>query len=129
MILIKNPLTPLAWKLIAGALVVLVVWLLWNSGQRARQREAAARADSAFASARTGAATDANRIQDEALSGRASDEALSRKHADELLQAPGAGQRLDPGLNRAARERLCQRAAYRDRPDCVQLAGGRQPPR
>lgn len=127
MIPLKNPLTPFAWKAIGVALVLLLVWWLWTSAARDRQRAAELRGDAAFSDARTASAADANRIQDHALTGAAADEALSRKNADELLQAPGADQRLDPALNRTGRGRLCQRAAYRDRPECLQRPGGREP--
>ncbi len=45
---------------------------------------------------------------------------LTQENADAIRSAPGADAPVDPALDRVARERLCRRAAYRGRPECVQ---------
>lgn len=122
-------LTPLGWlasALVLAAVVALGWWFVTEPG-RQRQRAAEAEVSAKLSDARTKSAADAISIQDGASDAAAASEQLSRESADAIRNAPGADQRLDPGLNRAGRERLCRRAAYRDHPDCVQLSRGAEP--
>jgi hypothetical protein len=123
---------PAAWAaviVITLAAALGMGWFVTEPG-RANRRAAEAGASSEMSGARAGAAADAGAILDDTHSAETQSEALSRENADAILQAPGADQRLDPELNRTARERLCERAAYRGRPECaVQQHGGAQPPR
>lgn len=122
-------LAPWAWVAVAAvvlALVLLAAWFVTEPG-RARQRAAEAEVSAKLSDARTRSAGEAIAIQDAASDAAARSEQLSRETADAIRNAPGADQRLDPDLNRAARQRLCLRAAYRERPECVQLARGAEP--
>lgn len=121
--------SPTRWAIVAGIALVavcLIVWVLTEPG-RANQRAAEARTAGAMSEARAGSAAQAGQILDGAHANATTSEALSRENADAIAQAPGADQRLDPGLNRAARERMCHRPAYRLSAECVQLLGRPQP--
>jgi len=110
---------------------LLLLWGAWwaiiiRPADNAKEA-ATARVEGGFATARTESARDAGNTLDGALKGAATNEQTARETADAIRQAPGADVRLDPALNRTARERLCLRAAYRDRPECVQLARRAKP--
>jgi hypothetical protein len=127
---IYRTLSPEVW--IAGAMLSAVLlfglwWILIAGPAQQRQQIAAAKVSSAFAASRSDAAADAAKATDKAHAAEASTEALSRETSDVIHAAPGADVRLDPALNRTARERLCQRASYRGTPDCVQLARRAKP--
>lgn len=126
----RLPVTPWEWGVAAfcalGALllIILVAWYL-----NAPQRAAEARAGGILAEEHGKAAADAGRTIDAAHNAATANETLSRENADAIRAANGASQPLDPDLNRVARERLCARAAYRGRPECVQLLGPAEPSR
>ena len=106
-------LSPTRWAIVAGIVLIticIIVWVLTEPG-RANQRTADARTAGAMSETRAGSAARAVQILDGAHANATNSEALSRENADAILQAPGAGQRLDPELNRTARERLCDLAA------------------
>lgn len=116
---------PYSW--IALALVALaVLWLaIWLLGSPAREAATAAKADAEgrFGDARTESGRAAAETTHKATEGAAADEKLSRENADAIRDAcPG------PDCNRTALRRLCNREAYRNSPDCLQLAGRPQPP-
>ena len=124
-----NPAVGIVLVVLTLAALLWMGWFVTEPG-RANRRAAAAGAESEMSGARAGAAADAGAILDTTHSAETQSEALSRENADAILKAPGAGQRLDPQLNRAARQRLCERPAYRGRPECaMQQHGGAQPPR
>ena len=128
---IARLLTPAAWVVLIGITLAALLWMGWfvTEPGRANRRAVEAGASSEMSGARAGAAADAGAILDSTHSADTQSEALSRENADAILQTPGAAQRLDPELNRTARERLCERAAYRGRPECaMQQHGGAQPP-
>lgn len=114
-----------------GIGALLIIWAAWwfiiiRPAENAAKAEVAT-AEGSFATARTESARDAIGVQDRALGEAATTEQTSKENADAIHQAPGADVRLDPALNRTARERLCNRASYRDRPECVQLARRAKP--
>lgn len=114
-------LSPTRWAMV-GVIVlvaVLAIWWVLTEPGRANRRAAEARADGAFSAGRTTSAVEAGRIAGAAHEAAQASETLSRETADALRHVQGADQRLDPDLNRAARERLCLRAAYRDRAECA----------
>lgn len=126
--------SPTHWALVAASLVaclaaIVAVWWFVTAPGRERAKADQARAEAQLSQARTASAADAVVITDRAASAAVSSETLSTETAHEIAQAPGAGQRLDPGLNDAARRRLCLRAAYAGTPDCLQLFGGAEPAR
>jgi len=127
---IPRLLNPTAWAVSAGlALVIglLAWWLLIGGPAHDRRAAAVGRVETALSGARADSAAEAAAIQDQAHAAATESEALSRETADAILAAPGAGQRLDPGLNDTARRRLCERSAYMGRPECLQFADRPQP--
>lgn len=122
-------LSPTGWALAAMLAIaaILAAWWVLTEPGRARHRAAEAELGARLSDARTESARDAVTIQGNAAQAAAESEQLSRESADVIRNTPGADQRLDPRLNRVGRERLCLRAAYRNRPECVQLARGAQP--
>lgn len=119
--------SPQRWALVGIIVLVaiLAIWWVLTEPGRANQRAAEARADGAFSTGRTSSAVEAGKIAGAAHQAAQASEALSRETADVLRQAPGAAERLDPELNRIARERLCLRAAYREHPICAVQQPGR----
>lgn len=117
--------SPTRWAIVAGIVLIavcLIVYVLTEPG-RANQRAAEARTAGALSETRAGSAARAGQILDQAHVNATTSEALSRENADAIAQAPGAGQRLDPGLNDTARRGMCKRKAYRRSDECVQLLG------
>lgn len=115
-------LTPTAWLVTAGLVVVIIVaawWLIIGGPANDRKNAALARAEATLASARTEAASEAAIITDAAHGAATASEALSRESANVIQSAPGADVRLDPDLNRIARERLCRRVSYAQSPQCL----------
>jgi hypothetical protein len=106
--------------------VVVIGWLVSAPG-RARRETVAARTETALSRSRTESAQAAGVTLDQAHDQQTASETLSRETADVLQVAPGADVRLNSDLNRVGRERLCRRAAYRGRPECLQYAPGAQP--
>ena len=118
-------LSPTYWLIVlaVAALAIFGIWWMITEPGRAHQRTAEAKTASAMSGARAGSAAEAGKILDGAHANATTSEALSRENADAIAQAPGAGQRLDPGLNDAARRGMCKRKAYRRSDECVQLLG------
>jgi hypothetical protein len=50
---------------------------------------------------------------------------LTRSNADDIRSAEGADALVAAGADAAGRRSLCKRAAYRGRPECLQLAAPR----
>jgi hypothetical protein len=122
--------SPTVWLFGALAAVVFLLaawWVVIGGPAHDRKAAAVARADAAFARTRADAAADAAVINDQAHETAAQYEALTKETADAIQAAKGADQLLSPDLNRAARERLCQRAGLRGTPGCVQLLGPAKP--
>lgn len=126
---LPRALSPARWAIVGVILVCALVacWYVLTEPGRARQRAAAAGAEGELARAFGRSAVEAGQLVDQARDQAARSETLTQETADAIQAAPGAGQRLDPALNRTARERLCLRAAYRDRPECLQRPGAAQP--
>lgn len=117
------------WTLaVAGVVAVLLLWWLLASLETARNAAREAQAGATLAGARGQAGGEAIVIQDGALTAAVQSESLRRESSDVIHQASGADQRLDPDLNRTARERLCLREAYRGRPECALQPAGRAKP-
>lgn len=118
-------LSPTYWLIVLAVVAILLMGAWWFATEpgRANQRAAEAKTAGAMSEARAGSAAGAVQILDGAHANTTTSEALSRENADAIAQAPGAGQRLDPGLNDAARRGMCKRKAYRRSDECVQLLG------
>jgi len=124
-------LAPVGWAVSAACAFVLlfVVWFIATEPGRQRAKALNAEVQSELSGARTKAAGDAIATNEAASKAAAASENLSRETADEIRKAPGADVRLDPDLNRVARERLCRRDAYRLAPECLQRPSGLEPAR
>jgi len=114
---------------VALAVVLLAAWWLLSSNARHKREAAEARAGQAMSEARTESGAQAGVILDRAHERAAASEQLSRETADAIQAAPGADVRLDPGLNRAALERVCKRASAAGLPECMQYADRAKPAR
>lgn len=120
----NGALTLAGWIAAAIAGVILVLLVVWLVGSPFREAATAAkaRAGETFGQARTEAGRDAAVITDKAGKGAASDEQISRENADAIRDAcPG------PRCNDTALRRVCNRPAYRNNAECVQLLGRPQP--
>ncbi len=126
---LMRALSPTRWLILLCVALVLFGALWWFVTAPGREREKAreASASAAMAGARTASAADAAQINADAVSGAAANEALSTENADAIAKAPGAGQRLDPGLNDAGRRGMCRRPAYAQSAECLQLLGRAKP--
>lgn len=124
----RLPLTPMGWAALAGGLLIVAIAvfavLSWSADRRGLGE---ARVGQAQSQARTRSAGEATEIIARGADRDAATDEITRRNEDAIAHAPGAGQRLDPGLNRAGRLGLCQYAAYRDSPECVQLAPPAKP--
>lgn len=117
------------WLVVGCVALVIVCAGLWWATGGARRDAAIAKANAAFSDSKAKSGADAGQTLDKAHQASTDNEALSRENADAIRNAPGADQRLDPSLNRAALERLCRREAYRNEPDCLQFTGRAKPSR
>lgn len=115
-----NLLTPyprVPWKAVLIGLAAIVVFAgaVHLASGPARRAASQAKADTHVADTRAGTAAGATRILDQAHAAAAASQDLTRETADVLDSMPGADQPLDPRLNRAGRERLRLREAYRSK--------------
>lgn len=118
--------SPAGWAIIAAVAAILLFggWWFVTAPGRAAVKAAKAEVAATFSDARMGSAVEANQIGGQARGEAATSETLSQETAHAIQAAPGAQQRLDPALNRVARERVCLRPAYRERPECKLLQPG-----
>lgn len=115
---------PLAW-LIGALLIGLAAWWLaatLTGGKRAK-------VEAQLNKNQAGAALESGKDAVSAVSGAAdrSGEAdrITQENRDAIQKAPGAGAPVDPVLRDTGRRSLCKRAAYRERPECLQYASPR----
>jgi hypothetical protein len=98
--------------------LVLVVGLATRSCDKRRAAAAQGRLEQSQAEAASNSARDA--ISAVARSGEreTASEALTRDNEREIRAAPGASERVNPGVDAAGRQALCRRQAYKDDPKC-----------
>ena len=117
-----DSLTGLGRLVLGGLALALIVAALFAletcRGERAARTEARLGRNQAEAALASGA--DAAGTVGAVSAGAADSEQLTRENTDAIRSAPGADRPVDPALDAVARERLCRRAAYRDRPECLQ---------
>jgi hypothetical protein len=123
-----QPFAPWVVLAAAGVAILLVTAIVLHVMNGAREA-AEARVGAEMGQARAKAGADAGLIVDDAHAAQTASEDLTRKNADAIRNSKGADQALDPAVLDAARRGMCNRASYRDRPECVQLLGPRQSPR
>lgn len=108
--------------LIAGGIVLIVLaLLLLHQCDKRRSEAAQSRVERSQAEAASNSAKDA--INAVAASGEAqrASEDLTRENSRDIRSAPGAGDRVNSGVDLAGRKALCKRAAYRDSEQCKAL--------
>jgi len=115
---------PWGWAIVAIAFGLILWLIVWFMG--APVREATARQEGRIAAEQADAATDKGRQSIEEAGKAARDNTatqdLRRTNEQDIRAAEGAGDGVNPGAAGAGRRSLCKYAAYRDRPECVQLA-------
>lgn len=122
MIRYLRSLAPLGrWVLGIGLALFLVAVI---GGVRSCQSAQTAKVEARLGKNQTGAALASGADAVETIGDQQGREAaadqLTRENADAIRNAPGADAPVDPALDAVARERLCRRAAYRVRPECLQ---------
>jgi hypothetical protein len=116
--------TPLGRWVIGGLLAAVVVAgiLLLQTCQEAREADTKAelasnQTEAALANGRDAVETSSNvRTRVDAI------DMLTKENTDAIRSAEGAGTPVPAAVDAVARERLCRRSAYRQRPECLQYA-------
>lgn len=117
----------LGWIAVAAVAIVLVGTALYFAGGGARRETAAAKSETALAASRAASGSEATEtIAAGAVRDGATDQ-LTQETAHAIDSAPGARAPVDPAVSHAGLVGLCRRAAYRSRPECVQLLGPEEP--
>lgn len=122
MIWLRAPLLGVArWIWIAAAfgLTVLAAWWLvatLTSGSTARTQ---ARLSKNQTEAALASGTDAVQSVGRTVEYERHVDVITRETERVIREAPGADAPIDPDLQRLAIERLCERTAYREHPDCL----------
>jgi hypothetical protein len=109
--------------IVSALVLVIAVWWLVSSFFAGRSAKTEARlgkntTEAAIESGRDAVGT----IGAQGAAERAADD-LTRENSDDIQNAEGADAPVDPAVDAAGRRGLCKRAAYRERPECLQ-----QPP-
>lgn len=106
------------WAIIAA--LIAVVLILATCSYAGMQRRAAQEARGAAGMAGAGrvAARDAIGVVERSQTRSDETDALTKENRDAILSAPGADQRLDPGLDAAARRALCLRRSSAHLAEC-----------
>lgn len=113
-----QPFTPPVF--LAGVGIALAALaILAASFLHGQHKAAQAKVDAEMGRARSQSTSEAMATVERANAFQDQSEALSRENENAIRQAPGADQPLPYDLNRAARERLCHREAYRRLPECA----------
>jgi type II secretory pathway component PulM len=119
-----HTLTPLGKKIIFGLMLVAVLALLFavHSCQSARTAKTEARLNSNQTEAAMSSGSDAVNTVGEQGGREAAIDAATKENTDAIRNAEGADTPVPPAVSAATRERLCRRAAYSQRPECLQYA-------
>lgn len=119
--LIRKPLT---W-LIAAVLFALAAW--WLVATLTGGKSARVQAD--LNKSQAGAAMESGRDAVGAVSSAAerssNADQMTQENRHAIQKAPGADAPVDPAVRAAGLNSLCKRAAYRERPECLQHAPAR----
>src|SRR6185312_7861609 len=101
---------------IAVAVVVVLVLLFLQQCSETRNAKTAAAVSNGQAAAKGESGHDAVNTIGNTMAGETAIDAKGDDNARAIDAAPGAAQKLDPALNRAARAGVCRYAAYRRKP-------------
>lgn len=107
------------WLLGVILLIVLAVWWVISSLTSGQTAKTQARLSTNQTEAALASGNDAVQSVGRTVEYERRVDVITRETERVIREAPGAGAPVDPTLDRIARERLCQRAAYLEHPDCV----------
>lgn len=125
MIRFYRSLTKIGRAVIGLLLLALIVtaFLALDSCQSARIAKTEARLGRNQTGAALASGADAVGSIGEQIAAEGAIDATTKENTDAIRSAPGADAPVPAAVDAVARERLCRRAAYRERPECLQ-----QPP-
>lgn len=103
---------------VGGIVIVALALLLLSQCDKRRNEKAQSKVDAAQSEAATNSAADAINTVSEAGQREASSEDLTRQNERDIRAAPGAGDRVNAGVNAAGLQALCRRDAYRNTQRC-----------
>ena len=111
--------TPRIIAMIVGAAIILLAVLYGPAAcQRIRGLEAQGRMNQEQGNGFGNSAADAVGTVGTAGRREAESEDLTRRNERDIMAAEGARDPVNPATNRAGRNALCKREAYRNHPDC-----------
>lgn len=115
---------PIAW-LIGAVLIIAAAWWLVATltGGKSAKVERDLNRNQAGAALESG--KDAVGAVGSAGERAAAGDQLTQENRNAIQNAPGADAPVDPGVRDAGLRSLCKRAAYRERPECLQHAPAR----
>jgi type II secretory pathway component PulM len=116
-------LTPLGIRVLVGAVFVLLLagFLILQSCHSARTASTEAKLNRNQTSAALASGADAVETLGDQAAREAAIDRTTKENADAIRSAPGADAPVTDELDAVARERLCRRAVYRVRPECLQF--------
>jgi len=115
----------LAGRLVLVVLAILAAWWLVSALTGGSRAKIEAKLGKNQVEAATQSGSDAvNTVGAQGANEDAID-ALTRRNDDAIRNAEGAGAPVAGGVNDAGLRALCQRAAYRERPQCLQFTPAR----
>jgi len=118
-----SSLAPLGRAVMIG--LVLAVLIAGLASVKSCQSARTAKSEARLSKDQTGAAlasgADAVETIGEQAGREAAIDATTRENSNAILSAPGADTPVPAGVDAVARERLCRRAVYRVRPECLQF--------
>lgn len=107
------------WMLGALALTVLAVWWLVSSLMSGKRAATEARLNRNQTEAALASGTDAVESVGQTVRYERHTDIITRETERVIRSTQGADAPVDPDLHRLGIERLCQRAAYLEHPDCL----------
>lgn len=115
-------LTPLGIKVLAALVIGLIVMavLLWNAWQSGATAKTEARLSTNQTGAAIASGADAVGTVADVGNRAGATDALTQENTDAIRNALGAAAPVPAAVDAVARERLCRRAVYRVRPECLQ---------
>lgn len=107
------------WLLIAIALAVAAAWWMVSSLMSGKSAKTEAKLSTNQAEAAFESGTDAVESVGRTIELERHVDYITKETERVILEAPGADAPVDPRLDSIARQRLCQRTAYSEHPDCL----------
>jgi hypothetical protein len=119
--------TPLAIKVIVVLAVLLLAagFVSLKSCQSAQVAKTEGRLGRNQSTAALESGADAVGTVSNQIGREAAIDQMTKENFDAIRSAPGADAPVPPAVDAVARERLCRRAVYRVRPECLQYAPAR----